>query len=72
MNYGKVFKRFRLIRGKSVKDVSEHLGVDEDIYSKWESGIIEPTIEQVMGMATYYNCSMDLLLDVDGYIRKAQ
>ncbi|ORT98776.1 hypothetical protein D081_2402 [Anaerovibrio sp. JC8] len=55
-----------------MQDVSGHLGVDEDIYNKWESGIIEPTIEQVMGMAAYYKCSMDLLLDQDDYIRKAQ
>lgn len=65
MNFGRVFKRFRLIRGKSVEDISGYLGLSVDAYCQWESGEKEPDLEQLGAMAQYYNCSVDFLLDMD-------
>lgn len=65
MSFGGNLKRFRLIKGKSTKEVSDELGFGESLYSEWEEGTSEPNFPQLAALAIYYKCSADTLLGVE-------
>ena len=64
MSFGRNFKRFRLIRGKSIQELADYLGIDESQYVQWEKDESEPTVPQLCALARYYGCTTDLLLDM--------
>ena len=64
LKFGRNFRRFRLLKGKSTKELSDYLEITEREYIRWEAGESEPDIPQLCAMARYYDCSTDLLLDM--------
>ena len=46
----------------TIKDLSSHLGLHRDVYSRYEKGIREFPIDIIIKLANYYECSVDYLL----------
>ena len=63
MTFGGNLKRLRLIRGFSVAEISCSIGVEEAVYTGWESGVGEPWLDDLRLLAERFNCPIDVLLD---------
>lgn len=46
----------------TIKDISSHLELHRDVYSRYEKGIREFPIDIIIKLANYYECSVDYLL----------
>ena len=62
-------QRLRLLRQTKEENLSRHtvaeaLGISYSTYCNWEQAKSMPTIAQLPKIATYYNLSVDALLDV--------
>lgn len=61
-----VFKNLRSIReDKDIrqKDIAKVLNVSQNTYSQYENGVIALTAEVLLKLASYYDVSIDYLLD---------
>lgn len=64
----KFTERFaELIResGKSQTVISEELGVRKQKLSNWKTGYIEPNIDDLILIATYFHVTIDYLVGLD-------
>ena len=43
--------------------VARHIGVNRATISKWESGKMLPSTDNLIKLASFYNCSIDELLN---------
>ena len=57
-----IIKDLRKKSGHSVKQVSAGTGISENVYPKYESGILNPGVPVLIKLADYYNVSVDYLL----------
>ena len=56
--------RLRALReekGYTQQEFADKLGVTQQSYARWESGVSEPRIEILIKIADFYNISLDLL-----------
>lgn len=51
--------------GKSQNQVSEELGISKQKLSKWKTGYNEPSIDEIIVLAHYFNVSCDYLLGAE-------
>lgn len=56
-------KEWLAIRGKTGKELAEHLEVNESQVSKWIKGTSYPRFEKLWKMAKYLNVKMDDLYE---------
>ena len=62
-----VLKRIRDLREDndlSQSDVANYLKVSQSVYSRYENGGIEIPVDAVIRLASYYDVSVDYLLDL--------
>lgn len=57
-NLAKIRKEF----AKTQKDMAEILNISKPTYNHYESGRYEPSLETMVKLADYFNCSVDYLL----------
>ncbi|MCL1880598.1 MAG: helix-turn-helix domain-containing protein [Oscillospiraceae bacterium] len=62
MNYDKL-KKLRESRDLLQKEVASEIGVSRECYSNYENGKNEPDYQILKKIATYFNVSIDFLLD---------
>lgn len=55
-------KQFRMIRGVSQKEVSSCLGCSSVVYSRYETGEREPSLEMLGKLADYFGVTTDCIL----------
>ena len=61
-----VFKNIRALReDKDIKqrEIAEYLGISQNTYSQYETGIIAFTDQVLIKLADFYNVSVDYLMD---------
>ena len=56
------FRDARIKAGKSAAEAASALHVSRAAISQWENGIYIPRTQKLMGMAQFYNCSIEELL----------
>lgn len=65
----------RLRKGISQKELSKEIQVAQNTISNWETGVREPSLDMLIRMADYLDCSVDYLLGrtdcPQGYVKKA-
>lgn len=69
---GERFKKLRLSRGKTIKELMEILKINSSsAISRWENGKTTPKQKTLLKYADYFNVSVDWLLygDMDVYVR---
>lgn len=57
----------------SIKQISEYLGLNRDVYSRYEKGIRQFPVDVIIKLAEYYDCTTDYLLGLTtekGYFPK--
>lgn len=57
----------RLNEEKKQRDIAEYLNITQSTYSKWEQGISEPSSQQLVKLADFYNVTTDFLLGRQNY-----
>lgn len=55
-------KEFRFRRGLTQQQLADRVGVDQSAIVRWEQGKANPTVENLISMATILDCSTDALL----------
>ena len=50
--------------GRSQKNLSIMLGFSQELISKYERGLSNPSIQSLKKIATFFNCSVDYLLEL--------
>lgn len=58
-------KELRVIKGKTQKEISEYLGIQQNTYSQYENRNREPNYDVIIKLAKYYNVSTDYLLGAE-------
>lgn len=61
-NYGEEIKYQRVKRNKTLKDIEEATGISNANLSRWERGIVLPSIDFCVILADYYGISIDELI----------
>lgn len=56
-------KELRLSLGKSGEEMSKILNISNPAYYKYENGKAEPSIENLIKLADFYNVSLDYLVN---------
>lgn len=46
----------------SIKEISEYLGLNRDVYARYEKGKRQFPVDIIIKLAEYYNCTTDFLL----------
>lgn len=49
--------------GKTQRSLSVLLGFSQELISKYERGLANPSIQSLKKMASFFNCSVDYLID---------
>lgn len=65
MNIGKKIKELRTARNLSQEKFAEHFDITPQAVSKWENGTAYPDITLLPALATFFNITVDELLDFD-------
>lgn len=65
MDFGSRIKNYRELRKMTQKDIAEVLGVEPTTISKYESNLIEPSIESIKVLSEVFEVSIDELLKDD-------
>ena len=60
-NIGAQFKRIRLEKNLTQKQVAEGIGVAEQQYQRYEYEKVEPSASKLIALADYYDISLDYL-----------
>ena len=61
----KLAERMRALRkekGLTQGDIAAYLGVSQNVVSKYEAGMNEPSIDNVMALAGFFGVSVDYLV----------
>ena len=62
-NFPERLKQLRKEKGLTLKEMSEHLGdIKEASISRYEHGRREPSIDKLLEIADFFNCSVDYLI----------
>ena len=61
MKYQRI-QDLRIDNDKTIKELSEHLGLHRDVYARYEKGLRDFPIDILIKLADYYNCSIDYLV----------
>ncbi len=56
------FRRLRLLKGLTAKQVSKELGIPLQVYYYYESGSRFPNVKRLQAIAKFYDVSVDELL----------
>lgn len=63
--FGNRIKTLRLSYNLSQVQLAEHLSVSKQTVSNWENGYIQPSIDILIRIASYFSVSTDYLLGLD-------
>lgn len=47
---------------KTIKEISEYLGLNRDVYSRYEKGKRQFPVDIIIKLAEFYDCTTDYLL----------
>lgn len=72
INIGKVIASKRKEKGITQEDLANHIGVTKPAVSKWESGQSYPDIEFLPVLATYFDITVDELIDYEPQMTKEE
>lgn len=61
-DYGEILKRHRISRGKSLMEIEAATGISNQNMSRWERGIVVPSIAFCEKLADYYKITLDELV----------
>lgn len=62
MKWYEIIRNLREDSDLTQKQVAEYLGVSQRVYSNYECGQVEISLDSLMKLADYYNVSMDYIL----------
>lgn len=65
-NFGKRIKHLRKQRGLTQTELADALGISKAMVSSYESDTRNPTYENLMAIALFFNVSMDWMFGSDG------
>jgi transcriptional regulator with XRE-family HTH domain len=57
-------KELRMEKGMTQQEVADALGISQVTYSRYEKGEREPTLEMLVALSSFFDVSVDYLLDV--------
>lgn len=57
-----ILKQLRQDKGVSQKEVAKALNVSDDSIYNWEKGRSEPSINELINLADYFNVTVDFLI----------
>lgn len=57
------FKELRIQKGKNQTETANYLGIRQESYSAYELNKAQPSIENLIKLADYYNVSLDYLCE---------
>ena len=60
-NFGDKFKKLRIEKGVTQKQIAEYLKIATNNYQNFEYGKIKPSLENLIALADYFNVSIDYL-----------
>ncbi len=63
--FSKNLKNLRLEKKLSQKEFGCIIGATQSTIAKWENGEREPSIEILISIAKFFQCSLDYLIDYD-------
>ena len=58
-------KRLRTSCNLTQKEMADKLGMNQQTYANYETGRREPDFDTLKEIASYFNVSIDFLLDID-------
>ena len=58
-------KDLRLERGLSQSDVADNIGCSTVVYSRYETGNRQPSIDMLISLAKFFNVTTDYLLEIE-------
>lgn len=70
MNYKEILKALREDRDITQKEIADVLGVKQSAISKYEQGIREYKIEDLIKLCKFYNVSADYILGLTNEYRR--
>ena len=62
MYFGTYIKNQRIIKGKSQKDLANHLGIRRQSISRWENDLAFPSLEHLYDLSEFLEVSMEDIL----------
>lgn len=57
-----VLKEIRKKKGYSRKKIAELMGISVSAYGHWETGVRQPSIQDLIKLADFYEISMDYIV----------
>ncbi len=66
MEFGKNFRKYRILNGYTQQQIAEKLGIRQSNVSDWENNVSRPEYENLIALARLYDESLETLLGVDG------
>ena len=60
--FGTYIKNQRIIKGKSQKDMANHLGIRRQSISRWENDLAFPSLEHLYELSEFLEVSMEDIL----------
>lgn len=57
-----ILKQLRKDKGVSQKEIAKALNVSDDSIYNWEKGRSEPSINELINLADYFNVTVDFLI----------
>lgn len=62
-----ILRKLRLKKNLSQTTVAKDLGIGQNTYSRYETGVYEPDIEMLKKMAKYFEVPVNVLIDDEDY-----
>lgn len=62
MNYGQMFKEYRMERKLSQRDLAKATGISQQAISFWEQGKRTPNMDDCIKLADFYEITLDELV----------
>ena len=62
MNLKEKIKQLRLEKEETQYTISKNLNIERYTYANWEQGRSEPSLNEIINLANYFNVSTDYLL----------
>nr|WP_315910627.1 helix-turn-helix transcriptional regulator [Vagococcus fluvialis] len=62
MYFGTFIKNQRIIKGKSQKELANHLGIRRQSVSRWENNLAFPSLEHLYDLSDFLEVSMGDIL----------
>lgn len=62
MYFGTYIKNQRIIKGKSQKDMANHLGIRRQSISRWENDLAFPSLEHLYDLSEFLEVPMEDVL----------